>query len=368
MRYHVFIEGCRDATPGGVERLASALGQRYGMSPPAVIKRLQDGRFCARASLDQASARRLVAELETLGAHASMDGEGATRAAPRYESGLAAAFAGDRLLTMRMDLGALGIPAPEQQTDAGWELAHVDGSNDGQSSQELTYGPDLTPTAAQEWTRKKLLVPARTAKAPSPAPAHPAPAGYAAAAPPPVPPRASGSSPPEPRPVEAVEDRFAPADAGDPQLELADQPTRVLAAPREPEPARSIRVRGGSALRRQPVAIGMKQTLATSPRARFAAGVAVAFLLGLVPAQLYAWSNADSYEDIRSELVADYAAADSPARWTALASTRADAVTLAESRQRRVVISSCLIWLAVAGAIGFAWFRLVDWPRMAPSE
>lgn len=348
MRYHVFIEGCRDVTPEGLEHLASALGQRYGMSPPAVVRRLREGRFCARASLDLASAQRLTAELEAVGAHASVIADGPSPTSPRYESGLAAAFAGDHVRDdVGVELGPLAQPVSEETTDIGWELADVDGAGE--------------PAAA---SRSR----ARGPQAGSPPLA---PAGAAR-------PFAPGPPPPPPMPATARgRDPFAPPDAESSALpELAELPTRVEPAPLPPPPSgaagawtpppRSVSTTDVQ-WQRPGLSASWRETLERSPRARFAAGVAIAFLVGLVPAQIVAQSRATSaYDDIRARLRADYDAADTPQRWATLEVARADALDLARTRMHRLAISSCLIWLAVAGAAGFVWFRVIDWPEPQP--
>jgi hypothetical protein len=361
VRYHVFIEGCRDATPAGMELLASALGQRYGMSPPAVVRRLKEGRFCARASLDLDSAQRLKAELETLGAHASLVGDGAPGSnAPRYESALAAAFAGDKLRDdVGMDLGALdGTARPGP--DGGWQLASLDGSDDGGRGARPAVRPAATPSAGAATLPGWTSPPAGTGRvAVGEPPAR-------AATPPPVPPttKPGRGAPHDPpgggaRPVPAgsakgPRDPFAPPDAGPQEL-----PTLVDVPVREQSPAARPPVTTPPAIRR-PVAITLQDPALRSTRARFAAGVAVAFLLGLAPAQLFAWSRADSaYADIEADLERDYRAADTPERWALLSEARADAVSVARSRQQRLIVSSYLLWLGAAAAVAFVWFRFI---------
>jgi hypothetical protein len=619
VRYHVFIEGCRDTSPAGAERLASALGQRYGMSPPAVMRRLQEGRFCARASLDLGSAQRLVGELEAIGAHASLVPDGPppptpptspaidrqrapistgapVRAAgpanpPRYESGLAAAYAGDRLRDdLGFDLGALK-ERPPSETDVGWALANIDGTDDGAppaprgpraksstaprladasrpgadakpivgaSSPSGTAGPSH-PAAGQMNAAAGPILPAAGGPShaagppyPTAGPSHPAarpshpaagqispaaspidPTGLPSTAPSSATAPYSGSaadrfrSPDIDRAAELANlptrvvaapsaptmlpDRFGGPDAGpgladpttktvaapaattvtgrrplpgvappaemgkqparaaappdpserfqpdlDGARELANLPTRVVAAPsaqtlsdafgspgvgdsvpeldrrardsaspvkaasemkaapakpadpfRPPEvdemlleldptrvapPAassgtaaasgtgapsgtaapggpvgsvallRAVPVAGGAAL--EPGLFGRaRDALAESPRGRFAAGVALAFLIGLGAAQLHSWARSGSaYDDIRGDLIAEYRAADTPERWQTLREVRADAEDLVRARQHRMAVSSCLLWLVAAGAVGFVWFRVIDWP------
>jgi len=358
VRYHVFIEGSRDTTSAGVEILAGALGQRYGMSPPTVVRRLKEGRFCARASLDLAAAQRLVGELEALGAHASLVGDGAPMPlGPRYESGLSAAF-GDRPRD-QVSLGALD-PLGDDGTDKGWQLTSVDGA-DGERAPTARSGPPPPPVPAA----------AKRAAGPTPPVTAPAPTH----APPPTI-FAPTSSPSSPTLVTATAasmppgaDPFQPPGAGsDAPLELADQPTRVVAAPPPPSASRTdpppAGVVAGATFRRPSLSVSLGERLVDSARARFVAGLALAFFVGLLPALGFAWSRSDSvYDDIRAELQADYAAADTPERWATLAAVREDALSLARARQRRLAISSCLLWLAAAGAVAFVWFRVIDWPR-----
>jgi hypothetical protein len=166
-------------------------------------------------------------------------------------------------------------------------------------------------------------------------------------------------------------DPFLPPDAGSEFLpELAELPTRVFpttspapsAAADPPGLRRPLPVSRSVSLARSSIAERVRDGMADSPRARFAAGVAVAFFIGLVPAQIYAWSRAGSaYDDIRGDLLSEYRAAETPAAWAQLAGARHDAAELARSRQHRHAVSSCLLWLAAAGAAAFVWFRLIDW-------
>jgi hypothetical protein len=162
-----------------------------------------------------------------------------------------------------------------------------------------------------------------------------------------------------PRPARG-RDPFAPPDAGTQELpRLAELPARE----QPPEGTRPPVTKPPAP--RRPVAITLQDPALRSSRARFAAGVAVAFLLGLAPAQLFAWSRADSaYADIEADLQRDYSAADTPERWARLPEARADALALAGSRQQRLLVSSYLLWLGAAGAVAFVWFRFIA--RTAP--
>jgi hypothetical protein len=168
--------------------------------------------------------------------------------------------------------------------------------------------------------------------------------------------------------IELAADRFAPPDSGPRSLpELAEVPTRVVAVGERSRPVSSApplaHVGEGESLIRPPLMVRARELLDGSARARFVAGLTVAFLIGLLPAQVYTWSRASSgYDDIRDDLVAEYRTADTQERWETLAAAREDAIALVDSRRARDVVSACFIWIAVAGAAGFAWSRLVREP------
>jgi hypothetical protein len=390
--YRVFIEGCRDTSRGGIKLLADTLGQRYGMSPPTVTRQLEEGRFCARASLDHASAQRLARELEALGANTAVIADGpsaAAGAAPPYTSGLAAAFTGDRLRDdVHLDLGALDRPEGTGVASAGWQLADLDtiGERTGEvpaprtrpiTEDAPTPSLHVSSQPAQRSRPSSTAPPGATRQStPPPSPGRAprvatAPAARTAAASPPMTlpgrPREASSPPVAPRP--RSRDPFQPPDAGrEVRIELADQPGRVL-APGGPSglqaplagPLGPAALAGETRYRSIPAR--MRDALGDSRRARFAAGIAAAFLIGLVPAEMYALSRAGSaYDDLRADLAAEYRAADTPERWETLAAARVEAAALVGARQRRLAISSGLIWLAVASAAGFAWFRVTGWP------
>jgi len=352
VRYHVFIEGSRDPSPAGKQRLADALGQKYGMSPAAITDRLAHGRFCAWASLDVAPARRLANELDQPGAHYTLveDQPGApvppqarqtalgvppAPARPPQPSSSGLSYAADEAT---LDLGALR-GAPE---DEGWKLARIDGSEGTGESRAFTPEPVTIERARP------------------------------VSAPPPIP-RAPGNpfAPP------TVADPFAPPEMAREEaalLEVGDKPVApgTVAAPvAAPLPTtstyRGAPAAGSETLHKDAFLPRMRVLMAESTRARFAAGIALAFLVGLIPAQLYGmWRSGAAYDQIKSDLQDEYARADTPETWTTLDSARADASELIASRQQRVAVGAFLVWLLVGGGIAFVWFRLIDWDRAVP--
>lgn len=290
-----------------------------------MAERLGRGPFCARASLERTAAEHLAGELEALGARTSLASDQAS-----------------------LDLGALGPPRAEGGVP--WQLSTIDGSDD-----ERTV---VSPARMQE------------AVARSGAPS--------------LPPPVTGSPAPLPRPTRTTpHDPFLPPEMHrDHPLELAEQQPwigvsetvagRPMTGPApvfipihgEGVGGRTVAAvrRGNATMYSEPLAARARRTLAESSRARFASGVALAFTLGLVAAQITdTVRRAAIHEDAVRELDAAYATADTPEEWATLDSARADALALVERRQTRHVVSVLIVWLAVAGAVLFVWLRLIDW-------
>src|SRR5436853_2562243 len=77
--YHVFVDGPKDRSPGGIARVATAMAARYGLPPAELESRLQRGRFKVKAGVDRATAETYARDLDRLGAIAVViDATGAT--------------------------------------------------------------------------------------------------------------------------------------------------------------------------------------------------------------------------------------------------------------------------------------------------
>jgi hypothetical protein len=324
VRFHVFIDGSRDPSPDGTGRLVAILGQRYGMSPAAMADRLAHGPFCARTSLERPAAERLAGELEAIGARV-------------------------RLASESVDLGALG----DGHGGPALQLSTLDGVDD----ERTVVSPARLQEAVARSTPPSL--------------------------PPPVPPS---------RPVRTTpHDPFLPPEMHQaPRLELdvprhpVPLPATVAGAPMTgpavftPISAEGLdgrrrpHRRGSATVYTESLGARIRGALADDPRARFATGVVLAFLVGLVAAQITgSIRRASIDEDLIEELNAAYAAADTPDEWAALDDARADALELVDARQTRYIVSIVTAWLLVGGAVLFVWLRL-DFerprPRLAPGQ
>jgi hypothetical protein len=98
--------------------------------------------------------------------------------------------------------------------------------------------------------------------------------------------------------------------------------------------------------------------LAASPRARLAAGVALAIVLGFIPAHIVASLREDSaFRPIDSRVTAAHAAVDSLAAYEALDAIRAEQLDAKRSARDTIAMASMLIWAVAGGAIAYVWFR-----------
>ncbi|HUS64321.1 MAG TPA: hypothetical protein VMZ28_07245 [Kofleriaceae bacterium] len=368
MRYHVFIEGSHDPSPGARERLASTLAQRYGLPPTVIAQRLAEGRFCAWASIDLPTARRLGGELESIGARYTITEEGAgpvatTQLAPAARSTVLS-YAAPPPVSPGARVSESGLAAARPPgSDINLDLGALRGGGDGENWRLS----QLDGTEEERTMESPHMVAAVAA------------AERAVASAPPAPRRARPSKPSAP-PV----DPFAPPDAArESALELEDKPAYAGTVAAPPAPATmaagapslggtrsAAAVAGSSSLYKGPLLERMRDTMANDPRARFLAGVLLAFLVGLIPAQLFAmWRTDVARDEVSSALQGEYRQASTPELWATLETAREDASALMSSRQRRVAVSAALLWVATGAGVAFLWFRVIDWdgamPRLA---
>lgn len=358
--FHVFVEGPADASPAATAQLAAAMARHYGLPEADLRARLERGRFRVKANVDRATAATYQRDLEALGARVVIEraeappgpavsrtatplppgpaisrtmtplppADPARPSAASMASGLAAAFTQD---ARPADLGALD--------SAGFSLASLDGSEAEPASAGGFAPPDDAPLPAS-------IGPAATTP--------PAPAA-------PKQPQADG-------PV----DLFAPPDAGDQELavdlatdELEERARKRATAPPATEPVIPAGRASSPALRLPAAATAPPVTSVASrlsPRARLAAGVALAIVLGFVPAHFVAASReAAAFKAIDAALVQRYAAADTPGAYAELDRHYNDARDAKKRERRSIALTSMLIWAAAGGAIAYVWFRRIPW-------
>lgn len=350
--YHVFVDGAGDPTPAGQERLATAIATHYGMPVDAVRARIASGRFRVKGNCDRATADSYVRDLTQLGARVSVEEATsanvaktplpfpATRPAQttppaiarttsnkNYQSGLSAAFSGEQPVA---SLGAL-------EDVSALKLSSVDGNDDARPVVAGSFGPPPQAT----------------------------------------PPVAVAAPAPGAKPSQDPIDMFAPPDAEDAAVAFDLAPEEVERAakkrasippatvPAEEPPPRaskpsiqppSRQSRPSIQVQDQPVAATPKGI--REPRARFAAGVLLAIVIGFIPATLVASAREKSaYKEIDAKVTQLQAQVVTPEDYAALDGMRAKQLEHKHDERRNAALLAFIIWGVVGGGVAFAWFR-----------
>jgi hypothetical protein len=102
-----------------------------------------------------------------------------------------------------------------------------------------------------------------------------------------------------------------------------------------------------------------------APRARFAAGVLLAILLGFVPTYIVASIREDhAFRAIDAKVATIQSAVDSEDSYEALDGFRAEQLRQKRSARQRIALTSMVIWAAAGGGLAYAWFKRVPWDRL----
>lgn len=71
--FHVYVEGPVDRSPDSIERLATAISQKFGLPAPDLVKRMSAGRFRVKANVDRATAETYERALTEVGARVMLE-------------------------------------------------------------------------------------------------------------------------------------------------------------------------------------------------------------------------------------------------------------------------------------------------------
>lgn len=395
--FDVFVEGPIDSTSQGVQRLAAAMAKRYGLAEADLAQRIAGGRFRVKANLDQPTAVKYARDLESIGARASVrevaaaggrtkstterppaapprdlartevpsralskssppeNARGAERSSrsslapsappqttnppPSYRSGLAAAFT--------PAAGVETVGALDALDSGDLMLATLDGS-DSPHEVSGTFAPPDEPLPASIGPKLAAVSPA------------------------PPPPKAAQPTPPPVSPGDGLSDMFAPPAAGDPVVELAiddDRPRRkaktppagaAAAAAQAPAAATPVLHKPTRSRPATPEPPAIVATSSHAARARFAAGVLGAVLVGFVPAHIVASVREGVYDDIDSKItevqerVGDV---DAPIAYAQLDAFRDDQLATKKRHRRNIALLGLVVWAVAGGAAGYVWFK-----------
>lgn len=363
MRYHVVLQGPRSSELGAAHALAEAIAARYGVPAEAISQRLAAGGFQVKSNVDLDTAMSYAVDLTKLGGAClvvdAATGEPVQAQKTDEPVGLAAAsgdipialgaLAGGDIVVSTLD-GEVDQPAPSHTESA----FSAPGVGDGDAA-----APAAAPAAARQDLEflddgeDELLTLDASPYTPQPV-ADPAPAG----------------------------DAFAPpsSDVSDDELMLAEDPRMVhterdesrapvaLPPPTQTAAPRTARPRGPSLGEQLGNAMAdARLSMARRGRFHFLAGAVLAVLIGFVIAHVVASiQETDAYPPLTKELKEAYAEAVDPNTYATLPEVRDGLQILVNSRQRRIAITSGLLWLAAAGAFAFLWFRKIRWEALEP--
>ena len=336
--FHVFVEGATNA---------DSLGARLGISAAEVRARLAKGRFRVKANVDRETAERFVRDLTAAGARCAID-----EAKPEFQSGLAAAFTSQ---APAANLGAL------EQEGAALSLASVDGGEDPVASPpSRSFTPP--PTSAEPTKARPKDVPLDLFVPPESQEQEMA-LELAEELP------GRKTPPPASTPLPSAESA-KPAPASQPMAAArASQPS--MAPPARPSQSMMAPVRSSQSMARasQP-SMTASTTLASrlgplgEPRARFAAGVFLAVLLGFVPAHIVASIRESStYGAIDTKVRVAQQMADTPEAYASLDRMRAEQQRNKDSARRNAALIAFAVWALAGAGLAFVWFRKIPWDR-----
>jgi hypothetical protein len=337
--FHVFVDGPVERSSDGFDRLARAMHRRYGLPLAGLVARLQKGRFRVKANIDRRTADAYARDLERIGARVVIEEVGAAgtaspaRATPPAGVPYAPALAPSASAPATpgelstFDLGEVDASLLELAGDDGASAAAVSAKD---APLDLFEPPEVGEVPGIELAPDELAHQARKrAATPLPVPAaSPAPAAAAA-------PAASATAPLQRRSQPAIE-----------------SPAPAASAPASAPPA--------------PVIIALR---APMPRARFAAGVVLAVLLGFIPAHVVASIRERSaFREIDDHVVQVQSRTDEPLDAAALEAFRAEQKSRKQSQQRSIALASLAIWALAGGGLAYVWFRRVPWDRLLPAR
>lgn len=357
-RFHVFLEGAVDNTRDGVEELASAIANRYGLSQADLKARLFQGKVRVKANVDRATADQFARDLAGLGgitsvAPADAAADAASNAPRPSTSGLAAAASNAKSASKPVGGGfqsglAAAFTATPATIDAPVSFGALDGdaislsSLDGSSASTAASAPQFGPPGEED---------ALTLRddAPAPALAH-------------ITPRTA--------PALASSDRFAPPSETSAATEV------TLAEDLEPRMARATSLAERSVASASAAAVAATEASIAKPkltlrehfanwRVRFAVGVFVAIIVGLLPAMLvHSMRESSAFADIDRNVARLHAQAETYEAWESLDPMRATQLDRKRSARKNATEIALVVWALAGAGVAYVWFRRVPWDRV----
>ncbi len=383
-RFHVFLDGAIDNTSDGIEEIVSAIANRYGLSGADLKSRLFQGKVRVKANVDRATAEQFAKDLAALGAISSIaqapeaDAAGVVGPAARpsssamtsglsaasstaksaakptgsgFQSGLSAAYAPKT--DDAVNFGAL------EGNDSMLSLSALDGRLDGSGPRDgarpsardaAKFGPpadddmltlqDVAPPPSAR-TSGTMAVATNTASGSN--------VNLASAS------RFAPPSETSEAEVTLAED-FVPRMARGPSLAEKSMATASAAAALVVEAATPVPRRS------------LREHFAQW-RVRFAVGVVVAIVVGLVPAMIVgAMRESGAFSEIDRNVARLHAQAETYEAWESLDPMRASQLERKRSARRNATALAMVIWSLAGAGVAYVWFRRVPWQRLVGDD
>lgn len=415
--FHVYVEA-PDRSPETVQHLAEAISQRYGVPAADLATRLAAGRFRVKANVDRATAETYAAALAESGAIVKIEDAVPTQpvpivAPPAPESVAPGARApkpsGAYAVVKRPSqpsVPPVNEPAPRpshsalppRESRTSTPPAGVPRPTSSSLPPPNRPAPQMASGLSAAFTEsaQPTDLGALSSDALSLSSLDGKETGSQTAitediAPPSVsfaPPAQGAAKPAKPRPKDEPVDLFAPPDADEAKLqvelatdEIEHRQARAAAAAAASAAEAATPPAGtpiaapvttpqlSSAKKKLTPVPGVPVTVAAeaqeTPRARFAAGVIVAILVGFVPAHFIAASReASAFDAVDKAVIETQAGAVDPDSYARLDEFRDKQLSYKESRKFSIAWQSMLIWAVVGGAVAYAWFYRVPWDKL----
>ncbi|HEY0193958.1 MAG TPA: hypothetical protein VGC42_22730 [Kofleriaceae bacterium] len=387
----MYVDGVTGSAPGAAWTVAQAMASQYGVPAAEAHARLTAGAFCVRTNVDRATAERFAGELSAMGARVRIEpsepppvvGRKPTRSALPAQPAMSGRATRPSLLEpavgrrvtrsslLEMGMGS-GEPPQALGALAGGELS-------------LSMLDDEPPASRTTTSVAEPRAPARTAvrrlptdlfappleladeapvelalEAPAVGRAATAPAvGRAATAP------AVGRAMTKPGRLGASP---APGEAGlDADVAAASKAIMAMRAQAMALPP--LLADGGElTMSRIPEStnswLADPRRLMARPQVRTATGVALAIMIGFLPADLFTSSRERALlGPIDQQVIATQTAADTPEAYQALDAYRDRQLAAKRDQYRWIVLGAMLIWAATGSLVGYLWFRKIRWPE-----
>jgi hypothetical protein len=355
MRFDVFLEGAIDPSTDGIDSVANAIANRYGISATDIKNKLAAGRVRIKADVERSVADGLVRDLLSLGGIATAIAGGASPGASSANNANSAKSGGSALSGMAARANASNNASSGLAAAAGFQSSGQDdfgalgalSLNDdamlstpsgGPSGVKAVSAPSFAPPGMLDFPDDEVV--ARTSSL------------------------GAGTL-----------DLFGPPDEmadAEPELEQEVSPRAVRASAF----AERQSIMAAQAVLAASASTSASKPVATRPsllapfanlRRRMAAGAVLAVLIGGIPAMLVAGARQNAeFKAIDSRVAAIQSEADTMEAWTNLDIMRRNQIQRKRTVQRDALTTALAMWIVIGGVAGYAWIRLMPWDRLTP--